>query len=196
MFGGIYLLDVLFEFFMWLLVIGTFTFIYFMFRPGWRGITRKKAIIHYVLLLVVVIFGCAFTITPERKAHVEQRKQAEQQKKDAEVAEKNIKAGIENLQHEKSKQVLDKLDVTVDIQEQMDSKDNHKVVVWLKNNSDYTVSVNVNVMLKDAAKNTVDSDTAYFENIEPHKGGYAISWLKTKRVTSYEYTNTIEKINP
>lgn len=178
-------------------------FIYFMFRPGWRGITRLRAFIYFVILFFLCGFLGVATQTPEQKAALEQKKQIEQakeqQKKDVEAqkqAEKNKEAEKQKFIQDKSNEIKDKLKVKVEVQDQMDSKDNNKVVIWFRNESDYKVSADVRVVLKDAAKNNVDSDIAMFKNIEAQKGGFAIAWLKAKRVTSYEWSINIKDITP
>ena len=92
--------------------------------------------------------------------------------------------------------IAEKMSVKVEVQDMLDSKNNNKVVCTLKNNSDLVVSGKVSFKLKDAAGNTVSSDTMYFENVKPGLATFSISWLKAFRTTKYEWEVLVTSAKP
>jgi len=150
--------------------------------------TRKRAAVVFGTVALISLVVVGYT-NPNKKLYSEQRAA-----KAAEVAQQQADQKQEmQKQQEINKSVADQLKIKVEVQNTMDSKDNNKVVTWIRNESDYVVSGNVNVRLKDAANNTVDSDTVFIDKVQPKMGTYAISWLKAKQVTGYEYQVSIKE---
>lgn len=140
--------------------------------------TRAKAVLTYFLAAWLFFFANAMLPDDPNKQSQPAGQQVKSEAQQKEEAQNKIR-----------QEILDKIKVTVNIDHAiMDSKDNTKVGIFLKNDSDYRITKgSVTVRLKDAAGNTVDRGTLDFiRPIDPQRGSAGVLWMKAKRVISYE----------
>jgi Membrane protein involved in colicin uptake len=155
---------------------------------------KKLVIAAGAVFIFLFVVGAVVTLTetPDEKqarqlsAQVKAQERADKQAAEQakKQAEKEAKERIPMIKREiaSKAEVEAKIDYFI-----MDSKDNNKVGVFFKNNSDYRIKKgSVTILLKDAAGNTVDTDTLSFTRpVDPHMGSAGILWMKCKRVTQY-----------
>jgi len=77
-----------------------------------------------------------------------------------------------------SKEELTKIKVSGEIQDVVNVKGQHKVVIWAENTSDKTFSGTVRVESRDVDGSLLGFDAFYPENLKPGEKKYGITWLK------------------
>jgi len=77
-----------------------------------------------------------------------------------------------------SKEELAKIKVSGEIQDMINTKGQHKVVIWVENTSGKIFSGTIKVESRDVDGNLLGFDAFYPENLQPGKKSYGITWLK------------------
>jgi len=85
-----------------------------------------------------------------------------------------------------SKEELSKIIVTNEVQDMVNQKGEHKIVIWVLNNSDKDFTGQIKVSSKDIDGSSLGFDGFYPKNIKPNEKTYGITWLKVASTPNVE----------